>query len=250
MSNPSISLPIVISLLSTTGRLGATITSAGSAPPVTAAGVVYSLTAINAAPAISGTGVTQVPWASPAVSAFDVPISGLTASSSYTFAAYATSSAGTAYTAFSLFDTPALPSFTTSTTTLTDTGETIYLYLQNRSRPIQIDKVLTITAIGQPYYSGTYRDLFDGLGPTSASNTGRTGFVTLELGSGTGFPPTAATQTSVSDEVAHEPQRQGVWIEGGLLFSTVNGLQYPFLWKDIIGPTNALLTDGPTDVLS
>lgn len=247
MSNPSISLPTVASLLSTTATLGATITSAGTAS-LTAAGIVLSLTSVNAAPAIGGGGVTNIVHAAPTVAAFTEAAASLTPGALYTFAGYATNANGTTYTGFATFTAAALLSFLSCTSTNTE-GESIYIRLHTGKRD-RIDNVLSIAAIGQPWLNSTYRDLFDGMGYQPADGSGRTAFVTTQLGTGAGFPPTASTPVSLSDEIAHTPPRQGQWIEGGVMFTTTTGLQFPWFWKDMAGFTNAPTVDGPTNVTS
>ena len=69
-------------------------------PPITKTGVVYALTSVNGNPQIGGAGVTEVDTGSPVTSgAFTVSATGLSASSGYTFEAFATNSIGTTYTA-------------------------------------------------------------------------------------------------------------------------------------------------------
>ena len=87
-----------------TATLGGNVTSDGFAT-VTERGIVYALTATNADPQIGGTGVTKIAAAAGGTGTFTVAASGLSASSGYTFRAYAINSAGTAYSAVNTFTT-------------------------------------------------------------------------------------------------------------------------------------------------
>ncbi|MCX6954811.1 MAG: hypothetical protein NTV51_21855 [Verrucomicrobia bacterium] len=110
---PSVTTPTSASVATTTATLGGNVTADGGAT-VTARGVVYALTSANSNPQISGTGVTNVPG-SGTTGVFTVNVTSLTASSAYSFAAYATNSAGTAYSSVGTFNTTA-PADTTPPT--------------------------------------------------------------------------------------------------------------------------------------
>jgi VCBS repeat-containing protein len=110
---PSITTPTSASITSTTATLGGNVTGNGGAV-ITALGVVYSKTSLNASPQIGGANVTNL---SGTVSntfpyPFTVNASVLTASTGYSYAAYATNSVGTTYTTFGTFTTSAPPSTT------------------------------------------------------------------------------------------------------------------------------------------
>ena len=106
---PTIITPTATGALSTTITLGGNVTATGGAP-LLERGVVYSLTTANASPQIGGSGVTKVAEGATITGAFTVYVSGLTASSGYSYAAYATNSAGTSYTSpASTFTTAATP---------------------------------------------------------------------------------------------------------------------------------------------
>ncbi len=88
-------------------------TTADGGAAVTAMGFVYSQTSVNATPTIGGTGVTNVPFATPGVSTFLAPLSGLSPETSYSVRAYSTNSVGTNYTtAATIVTLAAPPSFT------------------------------------------------------------------------------------------------------------------------------------------
>ena len=104
-------------VMATTPPTSATVTASGatlggnvtsSDATVTERGIVYSISATDAAPLIGGTGVTQVS-ASGTTGAFTVSATGLAPKTTYSFRAYAISSAGTSYSAVETFTTPASP---------------------------------------------------------------------------------------------------------------------------------------------
>jgi hypothetical protein len=70
--------------------------SADGGSTITERGFVYSVTATNSNPAISGTGVTKV-TVSGTTGAYSATVSGLTAGTPYSFKAFATSAGGTGY---------------------------------------------------------------------------------------------------------------------------------------------------------
>ncbi len=113
--------PTVTSLSVPVGTIGALSAPAQASvigdggQTVTARGFVYSVTSVNAAPQLGGTGVTSIADGSPEVGAFSATLTGLTANTSYSVSAYATNATGTSYTAVTTFTSLALPpSFTGS----------------------------------------------------------------------------------------------------------------------------------------
>lgn len=100
---PSVTTPTSASVTTTTASLGGNVISNGGAT-VTAIGVVYSPTAINPNPQLGGTGVIFASTTGPA-GVFTLFVGGLTPGTAYTFAAYATNSAGTGYSATGTFTT-------------------------------------------------------------------------------------------------------------------------------------------------
>jgi Ca2+-binding RTX toxin-like protein len=103
---PTLAGPTATNITATAAELGGTVTNAGAAD-VTGQGVVYALTSVNPNPTIGGPGVTELPAATAVNGVFSVAATGLTPSSDYAFAAYATSSAGTAYSPAATFASPA-----------------------------------------------------------------------------------------------------------------------------------------------
>ncbi len=248
MSSPSISIPSIASLGASTASLGGNITSAGSAA-LTTAGVVLSLTSVNAAPALAGSGVTNIVLGTiPTVAAFVVPATGLTPGAQYSFAAYAINAVpGTTYTAFGTFTTLSLPPFLSFATTDQANGVDIWIHLKGRQRPVPLKNVISATALGLAVFQGTYRDLFNGI-QGGTSSAGSMAYVVTVPPSTGGTIPSAYTGVSLSDEVAHAALRQGQWIESGVLFTLASGLQSRWLDKEIYGWTNAVASDMPANV--
>ena len=93
---PTVTTPTQTAIAAFNATLGGNVTSDGGAT-ITERGVVYSITSVNNNPLISGTGVTKVTGAG-TTGVFTVNVSGLTASTGYSFKAYAINSVGTTYT--------------------------------------------------------------------------------------------------------------------------------------------------------
>ncbi|HQZ16351.1 MAG TPA: hypothetical protein PLD86_05675, partial [Vicinamibacteria bacterium] len=100
---PTVGSPTSASITSTTATLGGDVTLDGGSP-VTGRGIVYSVTATNADPLIGGASVTQLTTTG-TTGVFTVAASGLSASTGYSFKAYATNSVGTSYTSVATFTT-------------------------------------------------------------------------------------------------------------------------------------------------
>ena len=100
---PTVTSPTSASIASTTATLGGNVTSDGGAT-VTARGVVIALTSANTNPRLAGTGVTAVAGTG-TTGVFTVSATGLNPGSAYSYAAYATNSAGTSYTTVGTFTT-------------------------------------------------------------------------------------------------------------------------------------------------
>lgn len=113
---PVLGSPTSSGISGTGATLGGTVASDGGAA-ITERGVVFSVTATNNNPQLNGAGVTKVPAAG-TTGTFTIPVAPLFGSTQYSFAAYATNSAGTGYTA------PA-STFTTTTASTDTTGFTL-----------------------------------------------------------------------------------------------------------------------------
>lgn len=114
----TINTPTSTTIMATTADLGGTVTQDNGAA-VTERGVVWSRTSVNFAPRIGGNGVTRVAT-SGGIGTFSVTATGMSATTNYTYAAYAINSAGTTYTGTSSFTTLAGGPPTVNTPTKTN----------------------------------------------------------------------------------------------------------------------------------
>lgn len=111
--SPTVSTPTSASVTSSSATLGGNVTSDGGST-VTARGVVVSATATNATPQIGGTSVTNITGTG-TTGVFTVSATGLSSSTGYSFAAYATNAQGTSYSSVGTFTTSAPPDTTAPT---------------------------------------------------------------------------------------------------------------------------------------
>ncbi|HYF37818.1 MAG TPA: choice-of-anchor D domain-containing protein, partial [Prosthecobacter sp.] len=103
---PTVSNPTHTNVTGTTVTLGGTVDSDnGSA--ITARGVIYSPTSVNANPSIDDSGTTFVVVSPAATGTFTTDITGLTAGIQYSYRAWATNGVGRNYTTASTFTTSA-----------------------------------------------------------------------------------------------------------------------------------------------
>ena len=114
-TTPAVSSPTSADLTHAAATLGGNVTSDGGAT-ITERGVVYSATTSNADPVIGGASVVKL-VATGTTGSFTTAASGLSASTNYTFKAYATNSVGTSYTTAASFTTSAPPDTTPPTHT-------------------------------------------------------------------------------------------------------------------------------------
>jgi hypothetical protein len=122
---PLVTTPTSANLAATTATLGGNVIS-DTGYGVTARGVVYAVTATNATPQLDGTGVINVAGTG-TTGEFTVNVTGLTAGTAYSYAAYATNLAGTAYTSVGTFTTPplAVPGAPTGVAAVRGAGEAV-----------------------------------------------------------------------------------------------------------------------------
>jgi hypothetical protein len=88
----------------TSAEVSAEVTSDGGGT-ISAQGFVYAASSVNPNPQLGGTGVTTVPGSTTGVGLMSGSLSGLTAGTSYSIAAYATNAQGTTYTPVATFTT-------------------------------------------------------------------------------------------------------------------------------------------------
>jgi len=115
---PNVTSPTSTGLTGSGATLGGNITGDGG-QALTERGVVVALNSINANPQISGSGVATTAAVGTGTGVFTTTVSGLTAGSTYAFAAYATSPLGTGYSPVGRFTTDTTIPFTGGVGTLT-----------------------------------------------------------------------------------------------------------------------------------
>jgi uncharacterized delta-60 repeat protein len=105
LAEPALVNAATVSGLAITGAtLGGTVVNDGGSGTITERGVVYALTSQNSNPQIGGSGVTKLTVAG-TTGTFSRGLSGLTASTAYTFKVYATNANGTVYSSAVNFTT-------------------------------------------------------------------------------------------------------------------------------------------------
>lgn len=107
-SAPTVASPTKVDITHNSATLGGNATADGGSG-ITERGVVYAPTVTNSDPEIGGTGVVKVAASGAGTGVFTVPVSGLSASTGYSFKAYATNGIGTAYSTVDSFSTSAAP---------------------------------------------------------------------------------------------------------------------------------------------
>ena len=117
---PTVTTGTATSIAATSATASGEVVSEGMAS-ATERGIVYAATATNAHPTVGGAGTTTVADTGTGTGTFSVDLSGLTASTSYSFVAYATNSYGTAYGQVATFTSA---SKTNQTVSFTSTGPT------------------------------------------------------------------------------------------------------------------------------
>jgi hypothetical protein len=93
---PTVTAPTVGNVTTNSATLGGNVTGDGGAT-VTSRGIIYAATSTNSDPLIGGVGVSIVPAGS-GTGTFSAVLTGLNPSTSYSFRAFATNSAGSGYT--------------------------------------------------------------------------------------------------------------------------------------------------------
>ena len=104
---PLVSTGAAASITAGSAAAGGTAGAGPSRAAVTARGVVYSTTTADADPRLGGEGTATVADATSGEGTFSVRLSGLAASTAYSYRAYATNAYGTSYGSVANFTTPA-----------------------------------------------------------------------------------------------------------------------------------------------
>jgi hypothetical protein len=171
----TVSAPTITNLTSTSATLGANVTSNGTAA-ITERGFIYSQTSVNGSPIVGGPGVTKVIVAG-TTGAYSANISGLLASTGYTFKAYAVNSAGTAYGAPYAFFTTFPPLTVTSPTVSAVTVTTAIL-----GGTVASDGATTVSGRGVVYsLNPNVAPVIGGPGVLQKTTTGSMGTFTVPV---------------------------------------------------------------------
>lgn len=202
---PTVDTPTQSAVTAAGATLGGTVSNSGNGL-ITERGVVYSLTSVNAAPEIGGTGVVKVAVAG-TTGAFSTAVTGLVASSGYTYRAYATNSAGTSYSdtdAFTTLGAATVPGVTGAAATVTGTtSATLAATVSSDGGDVVTERGFVYALVGDnadPAIGGTGVTRVTVSGTTGAFSTGLTG---LALNTGYAFKAYATnaqgtTYTSVA----------------------------------------------------
>ena len=171
IETPVIASPTSTNLTPTAATLGGNVTSDGGSA-VTERGVVYALTATNSNPQIGGTGVTKVAG-SGTTGVFTVDVTGLYASTAYSYAAYVTNADATTYTSAG--------TFTTTASFVLGTGvTTTYSAVISGATPVSITGGGTLALT----HANTYTAPTNVQSGTVSINTVGTGTTAQSLGAG------------------------------------------------------------------
>ncbi|MFT3909088.1 MAG: lamin tail domain-containing protein [Ferruginibacter sp.] len=137
-------------LTSTAATLGGNVTATGGAS-ITANGIVYALTATNATPAISGTGVTQLATASPGSGTgtfSNSTVAALSVNTQYSYRAYATNVSGTSYGGASGTSFFTLANVPGATTVNAATSNSLAVALNSNGNPSSTQFAIQETSTG------------------------------------------------------------------------------------------------------
>lgn len=100
-SPPVVTTPTAAGITSSSATLGGNVTANGGST-ITAVGVVYAPSSVNANPQLGGVGVSQVSTAG-STGVFTRSVTGLSPNTQYSYAAFATNSLGTGYSSVGTF---------------------------------------------------------------------------------------------------------------------------------------------------
>jgi hypothetical protein len=261
-SAPVVTAPTYTSIASTTATLGGNVTSDGGAP-IIARGVVYALTSANSNPQLAGTGVTTVVGTG-STGVLAVSATGLTPGAAYSYAAYATNSAGTSYTAVGTFTTLALfPKPTLISPAIASITSTTAILGGN----VTSDGGAPITARGVVYalYSANSNPQLAGPGVVNVAGTGTTGVFAVNVmgltpgtiysyaayatnSSGTSYAVSLFSTFGGELTITTQPSSTSAMVGSAASFSvSVSGnAQLSYVWKKdgapITGATSATYT--------
>ena len=202
---PTVTSPTSTGITGTGATLGGNITGDGG-QTLTERGVVVALNSSNAIPQIGGSGVIKTAAVGTGTGVFTTTVSGLTAGSTYAFAAYATTSVGTGYSSVGRFTTDTTIPFTGGVGTLTGreilAGDT-QLFRFN----IAADTAADFSGTGATVWElrdGTNLLIDSGTGVVSYADILAAGDYTLRLTNSAGTPVTVSLDLDASS--AAEPK--------------------------------------------
>ena len=202
---PTVTSPTSTGITGTGATLGGNITGDGG-QTLTERGVVVALNSGNANPQIGGSGVTKTAAVGTGTGVFTTAVSGLTAGSTYAFAAYATTSVGTGYSSVGRFTTDTTIPFTGGVGTLTG-REILAGDTQLFRFTIAADTVADFSGTGATDWElrdGTNLLIDSGTGLVNYADILAAGDYTLRLTNSAGTPVTVSLDLDASS--AAEPK--------------------------------------------
>jgi hypothetical protein len=210
------------SVSTTSATLGGDVTATGGAS-LTAVGVVYSVTATNSNPQLSGTGVTNVAGTA-ATGVYTVNATGLTAGTAYSYAAYASNSQGTTYSSVGTFTT------TVPTPTLTFTTPSTASVAVGATRANAVTSTLSGGSFGAISYTSSDTGKAT-VNPTTGVVTGLavgTTTITATQAVAAGFNATTSTSYTLTvtigtPTISAAPSATGIAFGQTLASSTLSG---------------------------
>ena len=221
-TTPTVISQTSASVSTTSATLGGDVTATGGAS-LTAVGVVYSVTATNSNPQLSGTRVTNVAGTA-ATGVYTVNATGLTAGTAYSYAAYASNSQGTTYSSVGTFTT------TVPTPTLTFTTPSAATVAVGATRT----NAITSTLSGGSYGAITYTSSDTSKATVNATTGVVTGLavgtttITATQAAASGFNATTSTSYTLTvtigtPTITAAPTATGITYGQTLASSTLSG---------------------------
>ena len=221
-TTPTVISQTSASVSTTSATLGGDVTATGGAS-LTAVGVVYSVTATNSNPQLSGTGVTNVAGTA-ATGVYTVNATGLTAGTAYSYAAYASNSQGTTYSSVGTFTT------TVPTPTLTFTTPSTASVAVGATRANAVTSTLSGGSFGAISYTSSDTGKAT-VNPTTGVVTGLavgTTTITATQAVAAGFNATTSTSYTLTvtigtPTISAAPSATGIAFGQTLASSTLSG---------------------------
>lgn len=175
LPTPTVTTPTNANVTSDAATLGGNVTADGFTT-ITERGIVYSSTNTN--PQIGGANVTKVA-STGTTGVFTINVSGLNASTTHYFAAYATNTNGTGYSTVGNFMTTAPP--TAAPTITTPTSANVMTTTATLGGNVTSDGGSAMTGRGVVFSATNSDPVIGGSGVTQVSTTGTTGIFTVNV---------------------------------------------------------------------